>query len=151
MRFLPIKTVKGIKSFKIENFKFDNISEAKAKVTQIARELWGSLRTRMQLNYSWAMCMKAAWNLVKLNQAAKKGIIYFSFRRLTDSKTSGEKAGDLRFAMATLNKDFINYEFKGGAKYVKLQFRFYDTIAGAWRSCRVETVEKVFWASEDSE
>lgn len=144
-----LNIIASAQKMKIEGLTFDSVEQAKDEAMKLAKRIYKDRRDASQLNNSWFLCLKAAWNIVKLKTAAKKGIIYFSFRRVTNDFLQGKKVGDLRFAMATLNADFMNYEFKGGQPtYTNLQFRFYDTMLGRWRSCRVETIVDVFWASE---
>lgn len=148
MQVLPQTIVSQIQNLTINELTFENISETRRKVIATAKDIWNDVRCREQLNNSWSKVMKVAWNKVKLELAARMGIVYFCFARITENDS--QAAGEKRFAMATLKADLFDYEFKGSTSYKNpLVFKFVDTMLGKFRSCRVETIQEVFWVAKD--
>ena len=77
----------------------------------------------------WAVCLKKAWLLYRLNKAMHTQEISFIFEK---------KNGEIRSAFGTLKCDVINYEFKNETQTNIKVFNYYDLEAAAFRCFKIE-------------
>ncbi|MCD1115595.1 SH3 beta-barrel fold-containing protein [Chryseobacterium turcicum] len=77
----------------------------------------------------WAICLKKAWQLYRLNKEMHKGEVTFYFEK---------KDGSLRKAVGSLKMDSINYEFKTDNQPKVTTFTYFDIEANSFRSFKIE-------------
>jgi hypothetical protein len=78
----------------------------------------------------FADALRAAWNKMKLTAALKKGVAYFTFRKVD---------GTQRKAIGTLNNTNFQYENKGSdRKTNSANVCYWDVEARGFRSFRIE-------------
>lgn len=78
--------------------------------------------------------LKAAWNKIKLAAKLKKGIAYFSFKKID---------GTVRNAIGTLNGSNYQYDNKGTGKVKNPSVvTYWDVEARAFRSFKIENFIK---------
>lgn len=77
---------------------------------------------------SFGAALAHAWKVIKLADAARRGVVAFAYRKVS---------GEVRNAVGTL--DFA-YEAKGGRQAGDGIFVYFDIEAGDVRSCKVENL-----------
>lgn len=77
----------------------------------------------------WAICLKKAWQLFRLNKEMHSGEVTFFFEK---------KDGSLRKAVGTLKMDKIDYEFKSDNQPKVTTFTYFDIEAKSFRCFKIE-------------
>lgn len=96
----------------------------KSLVFQIAHFIKGQFS-------SFSEALKHAWKVVKLKYRMLNGVVEFSFKKVD---------GSIRNATGTLQKEFVNYEVKGGHKSNFGVMAYFDIEQGGFRCFKIENL-----------
>lgn len=88
---------------------------------------------RKRVHKAWRLCLKKAWEVIKLERALRKGVVNFRYTK-TD--------GSLRMAVGTLRNipSGTTYNGRRVTKQGYRVFKYFDVERNAFRSFRVENV-----------
>ena len=104
-----------------------------SKLSKVMTTAWTYFRGGLYESFSLAL--RAAWAFFKLSKTLRRGIAYFTYKKAD---------GSLRNAIGTLHGHNFDYQHKTSKRATKAgQVKYWDVVARAWRSFRIERLVSI--------